>query len=152
MILLFCNYFVFFKLILSPLVYRLQSFDSQRWRYGCPWISICVENHLYAGMFYPIFLLKEFSHLIPFLFILMNYFQFNLIPSWSCLLRKLAWLLGLLHNWRQSIQLETKMSSKSRWSIRSRQWRCWRGIKFILKPWLRWIYHFAAWYPCQLCN
>jgi hypothetical protein len=60
----------------------------------------CVKNRLYVGTFYPIFLLKGFLHLIPFLLIFMNYFQFNLIPSWSCLLRKLAWLLGLLYNWK----------------------------------------------------
>jgi hypothetical protein len=52
--------------------------------------------------------LKEYLHLVFLLFILMNFFQFNLTPSWSCLLMKLAWLLGLLCNWRQSIQLETR--------------------------------------------
>jgi hypothetical protein len=54
------------------------------------------------------------------LFILMNCFQFNLIPSWPCLLRRLAWVMGLLCNWKQPIQLETRVSSRSKWNIRSR--------------------------------
>ncbi len=75
------------------------------------------------------YLLSRFSfekklHLVPPFFILVNYFQCNLTSSWPCLLRRLAWLLGLLHNWRQSILLETRKSSRSRWNIRSRQLRC----------------------------
>jgi hypothetical protein len=128
---MFCKVFVFFKFILSPLVCKCKNLTHNKAENGCPWISICAKNHLYTCTFYPIFLLKEYLHLVLLLFILMNYFQFNLTPSWSCLLKRLAWLLGLLCNWSQSIQLKTRVSSKSKWSIRSRQLKCWRGIRFI---------------------
>jgi hypothetical protein len=63
-------------------------------RYGCQWISICVKNHFYTSTCYPIFPLKTYLHLIPLLFILVNCFQFNFIPSWPYLLRRLAWQMS----------------------------------------------------------
>jgi hypothetical protein len=64
--------------------------------------------------------------------------------------QEVSWLLGLLCNRRQSIQLEIRKSSRSKWSTRSRQSMCWKGIRFIPKLRLKWTYCFVAWYPCQL--
>ncbi len=113
-------------------------------------ISICVENDLYTSICYPIFLLKNICILFLPFFILVNRFQCNLTSSWPCLFKSLAWHFGILHNWRQSIELETSKSSRSRWNIRSRQLRCWRGIKFIPKPRLKWTYPSTTWYLCYL--
>jgi hypothetical protein len=71
-----------------------------------------------------------------------NCFKGNLIQPWHCLLRRLAWPLGLLHHSRKSL--------KSRWSTRSRQSRCWRSIRFIPRPRLEWTYPSVTWFPCQL--
>jgi hypothetical protein len=67
---------------------------------GCPWISICVGSHLYTCICYPIFLLKEYLHLVFLLFILVNFFHFNQTPSWPCLFKRFSWLLNLLCNWK----------------------------------------------------
>jgi len=112
-------------------------------------LNLCQKPPLHKYLLSSFYFEKNL-HLVPHFFIFVNYFQCNLTSSWHCLLRRLAWLLGLLHNWRQSIQLETRKSSKSRWNIRSRQSRWQRGIRFIPKPRLIWTYPSTSWYPCQL--
>ncbi len=101
------------------------------------------------------YLLSSFSfdiklHILPPLFILVNCFQCNLTQPWHCLFRRWAWPMGLLCNWRYWVQLETRKSLRSRWSIKSRQSRCWKGTRFIPRPRLKQTYPHAAWYPCQL--
>ncbi len=58
MILLFCNFFVFFKLILCPLVLRYIALTHNQVEIWMSKISICGGNHLYIDIFYPMFLLK----------------------------------------------------------------------------------------------
>jgi len=100
MIFMFYSFFVLFKLIFSPLVCKCKALTHNNMHKWMSWISICVKNHFYTCTCYPVFLLKEYLHFVPLLFILVNCFQCNLIPWWPCLLKRLAWLLGLLHNWR----------------------------------------------------
>ncbi len=153
MILLFCNVFVFFKFILCPLVLMCRALIHNQVKI---WVSMNINMCQKPPLHWYVLSIVSFKRMVTsYSFLIYSRELFPMKPNsimWFCLHRKLAWFIGLLCNWRQLIHLEMRASFRSRWSISSRQSRCWKGIRFIPKPRLGWIYHYATWYPRQLCG
>jgi hypothetical protein len=63
-----------------PTCLQMQNFDSQQGKdMDAHEFQFVLKTTFYTSTFYPIFLLKEYLHLVSLLFILMNCFEFNLL-------------------------------------------------------------------------